>query len=158
MTSPTATAEIERLAREATKGPWGYEEGITPFYNDADGYSCGGDGTGYCEIYQLDENNNALWNEHGEPVFVDVFSVPNAAYIAAVSPDVVLGILAALRAAEAERDEARAALEAWTTTPIMAAYYNWSVAAQYDPDTLQAARKTHAALQSTAAPQRQERT
>lgn len=61
--------------------PWSYEETQTPFYNDAEGYSCGGNGTGLCEIYRVDDKGDAIWDEDGEPVYIPVFAVENAKMI-----------------------------------------------------------------------------
>lgn len=93
MTSPTATAEIERKAREAESGPWravgrtrnsGYERLLTIMTERGDAL-----------------HGNQLSGKDGTSIKA---AEANAAYIAAVSPDVILALLAALHAAEAERD------------------------------------------------------
>jgi len=49
--TPEQLKEIEKRANNATPGPWDYDEGMAPFYNDAAGNSCGGGGTGYYEVF-----------------------------------------------------------------------------------------------------------
>src|SRR5690242_13563064 len=86
MTSPTATAEIERLAREASPGPWR----DTPFHwGRADVLTSAG---------QSGKPAGSVNGIRMDIVASDL-SFKDAAYIAAVSPDVVLGMIAEHRAA-----------------------------------------------------------
>lgn len=75
--------ELRAAAEAATPGPWTWDEGVTPFYNDANGYSCGGNGTGYAEgIWQCDpKTGETLFDCDGEPINVHLYSLENAKFI-----------------------------------------------------------------------------
>lgn len=78
--------ELERLARESTPGPWAYlDNGIVCYAG--------------------------LAEEH-PGIVADTDDTACGDYIAAASPDVLLALIARVRAAEAERDEARATVAA----------------------------------------------
>lgn len=92
--TPEERARLRELAERATAGPWDAHR-PHPAYRQ----------------YVVDR---VMPEGHlGETVATteDVQASENAEYIAAVSPDVVLGILDALNAAEAERDRLAAAVE-----------------------------------------------
>lgn len=90
--------------------PWSYEETQTPFYNDAEGYSCGGNGTGLCEIYRVDDKGDAIWDEDGEPVYIPVFAVENA--------KMIVERVNGYEALVAERDRLREALQFYANPEI----------------------------------------
>lgn len=81
--------ELDGLAQAATPGPWEVTHGgsVYSLHGDTDG--------GSCEI---------LYDTFGPG--------DDSAYIAAASPDVVRALIARVRAAEAERDEALATVAA----------------------------------------------
>ena len=92
--TPEERARLRELAERATAGPWDAHR-PHPAYRQ----------------YVVDR---VMPEGHlGETVATteDVQASENAEYIAAVSPDVVLGILDALNAAEAERDRLAKAVE-----------------------------------------------
>lgn len=67
---------------EHTQLPWSWDETITPFYNDAEGHSRGGDGTGYAEIYRVDAAGQTIFDpETDEVSFVPTLTIANAAFI-----------------------------------------------------------------------------
>jgi len=57
--------------------PWDWEERVSPFYNDVNGYSCGGEGLGIADIYQVSEDGQSLWDEDGNSLDVPIFDVGN---------------------------------------------------------------------------------
>nr|WP_303705475.1 hypothetical protein [Brevundimonas naejangsanensis] len=82
-------AELARLAEAATPGEWGWDETCTPFYNDPDGRSCGGEATGFAEVVQDDDIDT---------VVVDRARLCDAAFIAAANPVTVLALIAEVAA------------------------------------------------------------
>jgi len=48
---PLDLEAIRKREQAATPGPWQYDEGQTPFYNDAEGRSCGGLGNGLWSVF-----------------------------------------------------------------------------------------------------------
>lgn len=115
--TPTATAEIERLAREAPAGPWYTTERDDCVTVDAYDGDVDGDGR------HIVVHETICMVEDGR------LQQETAAYIAAVSPDVVLGLIAEHRAAVERAEYAENALheeginaeqyadEAYTTNP-----------------------------------------
>lgn len=81
--------ELERLALAATPGPW-----------HADKYGIAGDEDFTTPVVSWDY----AWCECAD-------EEANKPYIAAASPDVLLALIARVRAAEAERDRLRAELD-----------------------------------------------
>ena len=89
--TPALVAELRRLAEAATSGPWRVNSRAVEGPEDDDGYSSV---VAYVEDEHTDE-----W-------------AANVRYLAAVSPDVVLGLLAALELARASGDRLAAAVPA----------------------------------------------
>lgn len=80
---------LEALAKAATPGPWAWDEEMTPFYNDPDGGSCGGDATGLAEVFRDGDEDTSI---------IDRARLCDAAFIAAANPAAVLELIAAARA------------------------------------------------------------
>lgn len=81
---------IEEQCAKATKGPWDYDEIATPFYNDAEGDSRGGLGTGFYEVFTA-----VMVEDDGEPyedtiVLVERATKADAIFIAAARTDIPL--------------------------------------------------------------------
>lgn len=98
-----------RDALEANPKAWQYDSNQTPFYNDIDGYSRGGecDGT-YC----LFGGDFTIDGEAYEgPTLSERCSKADAHFISAANPETIRALLARLDSAEAERDQLRAELE-----------------------------------------------
>ena len=108
---------LEKLAREATPGPWEWEppskdawplgdESLVTSWNEADGYQ------------------KSVVSGWGHDASGTSASDEDRAYIAAANPSVVLDLIARVRTAEAERDAYKARLDAvaslasqWDGTP-----------------------------------------
>jgi hypothetical protein len=78
---------LEKLAEAATPGPW------------------------ETEVADFDARSWAIFHRGGTFVAPDAGCEADAAYIAAMSPDVALALIARLRAAEQRAEKAEAALE-----------------------------------------------
>lgn len=136
--------ELKRLAEGATPGPWEWDEVMNPFYNDPDGQSCGGDGTGMVEFFQTDADGETLFDEEGEVRGVLPWKFNNADFIAAANPATALSLLDALAAAEArcdfirkvQRDVVRAEIE--QEGLVDDGWRDRALAAERDRDALQA--------------------
>lgn len=92
--TPAARTALRQFAAAATPGPWAYEAhgdtglyGVGVLLNERDEPVSGWQESGECVVY--------------EPIAVDVNSAADAAYIAAVSPDVVTALLDRIDALEA---------------------------------------------------------
>lgn len=90
-------AYLKRLIGNATPGPWAYEA-----HGDTGDYGVG---------VILDENDKPItgFNDNSdllvaEAVAVEVKSGPDAAYIAAVSPDIVLALISEIEQLRREKD------------------------------------------------------
>lgn len=101
---------LDRLKRlveageKAEQNIWECDEGITPFYNDANGYSCGGNGTGFCDVYPVNPDGSDIIDNDGELVQIPLYSIENAPFItqaANTRPD----LKSLLEAYEAMREE-----------------------------------------------------
>lgn len=103
MTNDIDLDGLEKLAKAATPGPWTWDELMTPFYNDPEGRSCGGEATGVAEIVQ---------DGRDDAVVIERAGLCDAAYIAAANPATVLALIALARREVATEME----VVAWVVT------------------------------------------
>ena len=103
MTDTTQAIKEIREALAAGPTTWDYDSNQTPFYNDAEGYSRGGDCDG---TYCLFGPDFTIGDEIYEgPVLAERCQRKDARYIAACSPKNIAALLARLDALE--RDSVR---------------------------------------------------
>lgn len=114
MTPQVDHAELKRLADGATPGPWEWDEVMNPFYNDPEGRSCGGDGTGMAEFFQTDANGETIFDDKGEVRGVLPWKFNNAAFMAAANPAVVLALLSEIEGLKAELESAKINEDIWS--------------------------------------------
>lgn len=104
----TAIKQIED-ALKAGPTAWEYDANQTPFYNDADGHSRGGNSDGtYC-LYGLDFFIDG--ERYEGPVLVDCCSKKDAVYIASTNSAAMREVLAHIAAQDAEIARLREGLE-----------------------------------------------
>lgn len=90
-------AEWEARAKAATPGEWIYDETNTPFYNDPEGRSCGGEATGFAEVVQDGDIDT---------IILERVRLRDAAHIAFNNPSFALSAIAEIHRLRGERDEA----------------------------------------------------
>ncbi len=109
MTHPTQEDDVKAIRDALALGPraWGYDSNQTPFYNDAEGHSRGGDDDGtYC-LFGADFFIDG--ERYDGPVLSEQCSKADAYFIAEANPERLTRLLAKLE--QAERDAGR---YAWT--------------------------------------------
>ena len=120
----TAQESIKAIREALADGPttWDYDSNQTPFYNDAEGYSRGGDCDG---TYCLFGPDFTIGDEIYEgPVLAERCQRKDARYIAACSPKNIAALLARLDAVE--RDAMRyQKLKSVINPEAFCAYMNW---------------------------------
>ena len=90
----TALINAIRQALDAGPTAWEYDSNQTPFYNDSDGHSCGGDSDGTYSIYGP---GFTIENEMYEgQVLSERCNETDAKYISACNPAAITELLAEL--------------------------------------------------------------
>ena len=106
--TPERLAEIERLANEATPGPWEWD--LDVFNEDGEIESCVGAGIPIAMLFRAatglktttDGNTRETWHKAEKAQ-----EAKDAAYIAAANPAALLDLIAHIRDLEAQVREAR---------------------------------------------------
>lgn len=112
MTHPTQEDDVKALKDALALGPqaWDYDSNQTPFYNDPEGHSRGGNCDGTYTLYGLDFEIDG--DTYEGPTLSERCKKADAKFIAAANPERIARLLAhieaqAVRLEAAERDAER---------------------------------------------------